>query len=71
MQHDVVTARIAPNARALVDAIKRPNSTDPMKILAIVPSTDFEGGSGGTGFHGSQRRQHRAILIFTAEGSQI
>ncbi|CAG9193228.1 Branched chain amino acid ABC transporter substrate-binding protein [Paraburkholderia tropica] len=48
----------------LVDAMKRANSTAPAKILAAMPSTDYEGVIGQTAFDSKGDLEHGVISLF-------
>lgn len=48
----------------VVDAMKRANSTDPAKILAQMPSTDYHGVVGETSFDSHGDVKHGAISIY-------
>jgi len=48
----------------VVDAMKRANSTDPAKILAAMPSTDFKGVSGEITFDAKGDLTHGVISLY-------
>jgi branched-chain amino acid transport system substrate-binding protein len=48
----------------IVDAMKRANSTDPAKILAAMPATDYKGIIGETKFDANGDLKHGAISIY-------
>jgi branched-chain amino acid transport system substrate-binding protein len=48
----------------IVDAMKRANSTDPAKILAAMPSTDYKGVIGETTFDSKGDLQHGVISLY-------
>jgi len=54
----------------IVDAMKRANSTDPAKILAMVPSTKYAGVTGNTSFKANGDLQHGEISFYTYKGTQ-
>ncbi|MCQ4437304.1 ethanolamine utilization protein EutJ, partial [Clostridioides difficile] len=47
------------------DAMKRANSTDPAKVLAAMPATDYKGVSGETSCTPQGDLKHGAISVFT------
>ncbi|RQS06039.1 branched-chain amino acid ABC transporter substrate-binding protein [Burkholderia sp. Bp8991] len=49
----------------IVDAMKRANSTDPAKVLAAMPATDYRGVIGETSFTPQGDLKHGAISVFT------
>lgn len=49
----------------IVDAMKRANSTDPTKILAVMPSTDYKGVIGETSFNAQGDIKHGAISVYS------
>ena len=49
----------------IVDAMKRANSTDPAKVLAAMPATDYKGVIGETSFTPQGDLKHGAISVFT------
>ncbi|RDU96361.1 branched-chain amino acid ABC transporter substrate-binding protein [Trinickia dinghuensis] len=56
----------------IVDAMKRANSTDPAKILAEMPTTDYKGVIGETTFTDKGDLRHGAISIFSyKDGKKI
>ena len=48
----------------IVDAMKRANSTDPAKILAAMPSTDYKGVIGETQFDSKGDLKHGVISLY-------
>ncbi len=54
----------------IVDAMKRANSTDPAKIVAAMPSTDYQGVIGETSFTAQGDLRHGAISIFSYKDGQ-
>jgi branched-chain amino acid transport system substrate-binding protein len=48
----------------IVDAMKRANSTDPAKILAVMPSTDYMGVTGQTEFDSHGDLKHGVISLY-------
>lgn len=48
----------------IVDAMKRANSTDPMKIVAAMPSTDYKGVIGETTFDAKGDLKHGVISLY-------
>lgn len=54
----------------IVNAMKRANSTDPAKILAAMPSTDYKGVIGETSFTAQGDLRHGAISIFSYKDGQ-
>jgi branched-chain amino acid transport system substrate-binding protein len=48
----------------IVDAMKRANSTDPAKILAAMPSTDYKGVIGETQFDSHGDLKHGVISLY-------
>jgi branched-chain amino acid transport system substrate-binding protein len=48
----------------IVDAMKRANSTDPAKILAQIPSTDYKGVIGETTFDAKGDLKHGVISLY-------
>ncbi|WJF90192.1 branched-chain amino acid ABC transporter substrate-binding protein [Paraburkholderia bonniea] len=48
----------------IVDAMKRANSTDPAKILAMIPSTDYNGVIGNTTFDAKGDLKHGVISLY-------
>lgn len=48
----------------LADAMKRANSTDPAKILAAMPTTDYKGVTGDTTFDAKGDLKHGVISIY-------
>jgi branched-chain amino acid transport system substrate-binding protein len=48
----------------LVDAMKRANSVDPTKILAAMPSTDYNGLTGHIAFTANGDLEHGAITLY-------
>jgi branched-chain amino acid transport system substrate-binding protein len=48
----------------IVDAMKRANSTNPAKILAAMPSTNYKGVIGETTFDSKGDLQHGVISVF-------
>ncbi|WP_028226526.1 branched-chain amino acid ABC transporter substrate-binding protein [Paraburkholderia ferrariae] len=49
----------------VVDAMKRANSTDPAKILAEIPSTDYKGVIGETTFDSKGDLKHGVISLYS------
>ena len=49
----------------VVDAMKRANSTDPAKILAAMPATDYKGVIGQTQFDAKGDLRHGVVSIYT------
>ncbi|WP_094781783.1 branched-chain amino acid ABC transporter substrate-binding protein [Paraburkholderia ribeironis] len=49
----------------LVDAMRRANSTDPAKILAAMPATDYQGVTGETTFDPKGDLKHGVISIYS------
>ena len=49
----------------IVDAMKRANSTDAAKVLAVMPSTDYRGVIGETSFTAQGDLKHGAISVFS------
>lgn len=54
----------------IVDAMKRAHSTDPAKILAAMPTTDYKGVIGETTFTDKGDLRHGAISIFSYKGGK-
>jgi branched-chain amino acid transport system substrate-binding protein len=54
----------------IVDAMKRANSTDPAKVLAEMPSTDFKGVIGETVFDAHGDLKHGAISLYTYQNGK-
>jgi branched-chain amino acid transport system substrate-binding protein len=48
----------------VVDAMKRAHSTDPVKILAAMPSTNYSGVIGTTTFDSHGDLQHGVISLY-------
>ncbi|MDQ7982267.1 branched-chain amino acid ABC transporter substrate-binding protein [Paraburkholderia sp. SARCC-3016] len=48
----------------LIDAMKRANSTDPAKILAAMPNTDYKGVIGETAFDSKGDLKHGVISLY-------
>jgi len=48
----------------IIDAMKRANSTDPAKILAMMPSTDYKGVSGEITFDAKGDLTHGVISLY-------
>ncbi|WP_260436166.1 branched-chain amino acid ABC transporter substrate-binding protein [Burkholderia sp. Bp9143] len=48
----------------IVDAMKRANSTDPKKILAVMPKTDYRGVTGETQFDTKGDLKHGVISLY-------
>jgi branched-chain amino acid transport system substrate-binding protein len=48
----------------IVDAMKRAGSTDPAKILAAMPTTDYKGVIGETTFDSKGDLQHGVISLY-------
>jgi len=56
----------------IVDAMKRANSTDAAKVLAAMPSTDYNGVIGETSFTADGDLKHGAISVFSyKQGKKI
>ena len=54
----------------VVDAMKRANSTDPAKILAVMPSTDYKGLIGETTFDSKGDLKHGVISLYFYKGGK-
>ncbi|MGN6083526.1 branched-chain amino acid ABC transporter substrate-binding protein [Trinickia sp.] len=54
----------------IVDAMKRANSTDPAKILAAMPSTDYKGVIGETQFDAHGDLKHGVISLYHYVGGK-
>jgi branched-chain amino acid transport system substrate-binding protein len=54
----------------IVDAMKRANSTDPAKILAAMPNTDYKGVIGETTFDSKGDLQHGVISLYDYKGGK-
>jgi branched-chain amino acid transport system substrate-binding protein len=54
----------------IVDAMKRANSTDPAKILAAMPTTDYKGVIGETTFDSHGDLQHGVISLYDYKGGK-
>jgi branched-chain amino acid transport system substrate-binding protein len=54
----------------IVDAMKRANSTDPAKILAAMPSTDYKGVIGETQFDSHGDLKHGVISLYDYVGGK-
>jgi branched-chain amino acid transport system substrate-binding protein len=54
----------------IVDAMKRANSTDPAKILAAMPSTDYHGVIGETQFDAHGDLKHGVISLYDYKGGK-
>jgi len=54
----------------IVDAMKRANSTDPTKILAAMPSTDYKGLIGETIFDSKGDLRHGVISLYNYKGGK-
>jgi branched-chain amino acid transport system substrate-binding protein len=48
----------------IVDAMKRANSTDPAKIVAAMPATDYKGIIGETAFDAKGDLKHGVISLY-------
>jgi branched-chain amino acid transport system substrate-binding protein len=48
----------------IIDAMKRANSTDPAKILAVMPNTDYKGVIGETTFDSKGDLKHGVISLY-------
>jgi branched-chain amino acid transport system substrate-binding protein len=48
----------------IVDAMKRAGSTDPAKILAVMPNTDYKGVIGETTFDAKGDLKHGVISLY-------
>ncbi|EGD00818.1 putative periplasmic solute-binding protein, partial [Burkholderia sp. TJI49] len=54
----------------IVDAMKRANSTNPAKVLAAMPATDYRGVIGETSFTPQGDLKHGVISVFTYKGGK-
>jgi branched-chain amino acid transport system substrate-binding protein len=54
----------------IVDAMKRANSTDPAKILAAMPTTDYKGVIGETTFDSKGDLKHGVISLYNYQGGK-
>jgi branched-chain amino acid transport system substrate-binding protein len=54
----------------IADAMKRANSTDPAKILAAMPATDYKGVIGETTFDSHGDLQHGVISLYDYKGGK-
>jgi branched-chain amino acid transport system substrate-binding protein len=54
----------------IVDAMKRANSTDPAKILAAMPTTDYKGVIGETVFDSKGDLKHGVISLYDYKGGK-
>jgi branched-chain amino acid transport system substrate-binding protein len=54
----------------IVDAMKRANSTDPAKILAAMPATDYKRVIGETTFDSKGDLQHGVISLYNYKGGK-
>ena len=54
----------------IVDAMKRANSTDPAKILAAMPATNYSGVIGTTTFDSKGDLQHGVISLYNYKGGK-
>jgi branched-chain amino acid transport system substrate-binding protein len=54
----------------IADAMKRANSTDPAKILAAMPTTDYKGVIGETTFDSHGDLQHGVISLYDYKGGK-
>jgi len=54
----------------IVDAMKRANSTDPAKILAAMPDTDYKGVIGETTFDSKGDLKHGVISLYNYKGGK-
>lgn len=54
----------------IVDAMKRANSTDPAKILAMMPATDYHGLTGEITFDAHGELKHGMISLYDFEGGK-
>ena len=54
----------------IVDAMKRANSTDPAKILAAMPNTDYKGVIGQTTFDSKGDLKHGVISLYDYKGGK-
>ncbi|MFP3246132.1 MAG: ABC transporter substrate-binding protein, partial [Paraburkholderia sp.] len=54
----------------IVDAMKRANSTDPAKILAAMPTTDYNGVIGQTTFDAKGDLKHGVITLYTYQSGK-
>jgi len=54
----------------IVDAMKRANSTDPAKILAAMPNTDYKGVIGETIFDSKGDLKHGTISLYNYKGGK-
>ena len=56
----------------IVDAMKRANSVDAAKVLAVMPSTDYKGVIGETSFTAQGDLKHGVISVFSyKDGKKI
>ena len=54
----------------IVDAMKRANSTDPAKIVAAMPNTDYKGVIGQTTFDSKGDLKHGVISLYNYKGGK-
>ncbi len=54
----------------VVDAMKRAGSTDPSKILAAMPNTDYKGVIGETTFDSKGDLKHGVISLYNYKGGK-
>ncbi|WP_087733870.1 branched-chain amino acid ABC transporter substrate-binding protein [Paraburkholderia piptadeniae] len=54
----------------IVDAMKRANSTDPAKLLAAMPKTNYAGVLGNVSFDANGDLQHGVISLYTYPGGK-
>ncbi|WP_179100533.1 ABC transporter substrate-binding protein, partial [Burkholderia pseudomallei] len=54
----------------IVDAMKRANSTDPAKILAVMPKTNYTGVIGTTVFDSKGDLKHGVISLYDFKGGK-
>jgi branched-chain amino acid transport system substrate-binding protein len=54
----------------IVDAMKRAGSTDPAKIVAVMPGTDYKGVIGETTFDSKGDLKHGVISLYDYKGGK-
>lgn len=54
----------------MIDAAKRANSAEPAKILAMLPSTNYQGVTGKIDFDANGDLKNGAITLYTAKGGK-
>lgn len=54
----------------IVEAMKRANSTDPAKIVAAMPATDYKGVIGETTFDGKGDLTHGIVSLYSLKGGK-